>query len=112
VGLGPDHDWLNVNADDAAVGVARVLDADHLTLLTDVDAVLDHAGRPLHDLGERDARALIDAGAITGGMAVKVRAALEASHAIDAPVTIASWRSLIDPATPGTTLTAAPTQAA
>jgi acetylglutamate kinase len=68
----------NVNADDAAAGIAAGLGARQLVLMTDVDGVRDADGRKLDTLTAAEAEHLIDAGVIAGGMVPKVRAALTA----------------------------------
>jgi len=68
----------NVNADDAAAGIAAGLGARQLVLLTDVDGVRDADGRRLDALTSVEAETLIESGVIAGGMVPKVRAALGA----------------------------------
>jgi acetylglutamate kinase len=68
----------NVNADDAAAGIAAGLGARQLVLLTDVDGVRGLDGARLDTLTVAEAEALIDSGVIDGGMVPKVRAALSA----------------------------------
>ncbi len=68
----------NVNADEAAAGIAADIGARQTVLLTDVEAVLDGHGRPLRRLDAATARALIADGTIAGGMVPKVEAALAA----------------------------------
>ena len=68
----------NVNADDAAAGLAAGLGARQLVLMTDVDGVRDAAGHKLDSLTPEEAEALIADGTISGGMVPKVRAALAA----------------------------------
>jgi acetylglutamate kinase len=68
----------NVNADDAAAGIAAGLGARQLVLLTDVDGVRDADGERLDTLTVAEAEQLIDRGVIAGGMVPKVRAALSA----------------------------------
>ena len=112
--LARDADGIvcNVNADDAAAGIAAGLGARQLVLLTDVDGVRDADGRKLDTLTAAEAEHLIDAGVIAGGMVPKVRAALSAlgwdrAEAIiaDASADRALERALADP-TFGTRLTA------
>jgi acetylglutamate kinase len=79
----------NVNADDAAAGIAAGLGARQLVLLTDVDGVRGADGRKLQSLTAADAEALIAAGTIAGGMVPKVRAALDALAWDGAVATIA-----------------------
>ena len=68
----------NVNADDAAAGLAAGLGARQLVLMTDVDGVRDAEGRKLDAITPAEAEALIAEGTITNGMVPKVRAALSA----------------------------------
>jgi acetylglutamate kinase len=66
----------NVNADDAAAGLAAGLGAPQLILMTDVDGIRGADGEKLGTISAADAAALIAAGTISGGMVPKVRAAL------------------------------------
>ncbi len=66
----------NVNADDAAAGLAAGLGAPQLVLMTDVDGIRGADGAKLGTISAADAAALIAAGTISGGMVPKVRAAL------------------------------------
>jgi acetylglutamate kinase len=68
----------NVNADDAAAGLAAGLGARQLVLMTDVDGVRSAAGDRLDSVTPGEAEALIADGTIRGGMVPKVRAALSA----------------------------------
>ncbi len=68
----------NVNADDAAAGIAAGLGARQLVLMTDVDGVRDDRGHKLDSLTPHEAESLIASGTIAGGMVPKVRAALAA----------------------------------
>ncbi|HEY5627948.1 MAG TPA: acetylglutamate kinase [Candidatus Limnocylindrales bacterium] len=68
----------NVNADDAAAGLAAGLGARQLVLMTDVDGVRDATGRKLDSITAEEAATLIADGTIRGGMVPKVRAALSA----------------------------------
>jgi acetylglutamate kinase len=112
--LARDADGIvcNVNADDAAAGIAAGLGARQLVLLTDVDGVRDADGRKLDTLTVAEAEHLIDRGVIAGGMVPKIRAALSAlgwdgSEAIiaDSAAERALERALDDP-TFGTRITA------
>ena len=102
----------NVNADDAAAGIAAGLGARQLVLMTDVDGVRDADGRRLDTLTSAEAENLIETGVIAGGMVPKIRAALaalawEGSEAIiaDSSAPAALERALTDP-TFGTRITA------
>jgi acetylglutamate kinase len=68
----------NVNADDAAAGIAAGLGARQLVLMTDVDGIRDAHGQRLDTLTAGEAEALIGSGVIDGGMVPKVRAAVSA----------------------------------
>ena len=112
--LARDADGIvcNVNADDAAAGIAAGLGARQLVLLTDVDGVRDADGRRLDALTAGEAETLIESGVIAGGMVPKVRAALGAlgwdgAEAIiaDSSAPEALTRALADP-TFGTRITA------
>jgi acetylglutamate kinase len=102
----------NVNADDAAAGIAAGLGARQLVLMTDVDGVRDADGRKLDTLTVAEAEHLIEAGVIAGGMVPKIRAALAAlgwdgAEAIiaDSSADRALERALADPGF-GTRITA------
>jgi len=95
----------NVNADDAAAGLAAGLGARQLILMTDVDGIRGVDGAKLATVSAADAEALIAAGTISGGMVPKVRAALAGiaepgAEAIicDAAAPGALARALDDPA--------------
>ncbi|MCI0588875.1 MAG: acetylglutamate kinase [Planctomycetes bacterium] len=92
VALGPDGEFLNLNADEAAAGLARILGAERLALLSDVPAVLDARGARLERIDPASARSLMAAGTIAGGMIPKVRSALDAASLAGARVKIASWK--------------------
>ena len=66
----------NVNADDAAAGLAAGLGAGQLVLMTDVDGIRAADGTRLERLSATEAETLIAQGVIAGGMIPKVRAAL------------------------------------
>jgi acetylglutamate kinase len=86
---------LNVNADDAAAAMAAWLGATELLYLTDVPGVRDAAGvRPRLDAAE--AMTLIDAGIATGGMGIKLSAALSALDRGVPAVRIGDARVLFD----------------
>lgn len=111
IAAAPDGQLLNVNADDAASGIARILGARLLVLLTDVPGVLDEQGELLPALDGAEIERLIARGVVRAGMIPKVRAALEAATAAGAPALIASWEnperlgSLADGLFPGTLIT-------
>ena len=77
---GPAGESVNVNADEAALALALALGARTLLYLSDADGVMVD-GAPVDVLAAAEARRLIDAGTITGGMSLKVRVALAAAGA-------------------------------
>lgn len=91
IGLDADGEPLNINADDAAAGLARVIGASKLVLLTDAPGVLDADNRRIDHLTTADAQRLIADGTIHSGMIPKVRAAIAAAEAASIPAVIASW---------------------
>ena len=91
VALDRDGAVCNVNADEAAGGLAAALTA-RLVLLTDTPGVLDREGRTIAALDEPAAEALIGDGVIAGGMIPKVRGALVALQAGVPEVVIADGR--------------------
>jgi acetylglutamate kinase len=103
----------NVNADDAAAGIAAGLGARQLVLMTDVDGIRDASGRKLATLTSDQAEKLIADGTIKGGMVPKIRAALQALGWAGAEAVIcesndphALRRAMTDP-TYGTRITSA-----
>lgn len=89
IGMDGEGRLWNINADDAALTVAELLGAP-LVYLSDVPGVLDHEKRLIAQLDAEAVEALVASGVVTGGMTVKVRAALAAARATGAPVSIAS----------------------
>jgi acetylglutamate kinase len=88
IGIDEQGGFLNVNADDAAAGVAVALSAGALILLTDVPGLLDARGTVVPKADSAAIEAMIASGEIKGGMIPKTRAALETSRACGAPVVI------------------------
>ena len=78
ISRGPDGAPLNVNADEVAAAVAVALGARELLFVTDVAGVRDAAGITRASLSADAARGLLAEGVATGGMAVKLQAALDA----------------------------------
>ncbi|MDG4596877.1 MAG: acetylglutamate kinase [Candidatus Contendobacter sp.] len=78
IGVGPDGQSYNINADLVAGKVAEVLRAEKLILLTDTTGVLDQEGKLLTGLDARQVEALIEDGTIHGGMLPKIACALDA----------------------------------
>ncbi len=76
---GGDHgQTYNVNADLVAGEVAAALGAEKLIHLTDVQGILDGAGRLVSTLARKEAERLMQEGVIEGGMLPKVESSLRA----------------------------------
>ncbi len=93
IGVGPDGEAYNINADVAAGKLAITLKAEKLVLLTNTTGVLDKQGQLLTGLDVQRVNALIADGTISGGMLPKVNYALDAvnsgvktAHIIDGRV--------------------------
>jgi acetylglutamate kinase len=80
VSAGPSGESINVNADEMALGIARVLSARRLVYLSDVDGVRV-SSEAAASLTPEEAEQRIADGTITGGMVLKVKIALEAADA-------------------------------
>ncbi len=78
VGTGRGGETYNINADVVAARIAMALGAGRLVFLTDVDGVLDTAGRLVSSIDADGITRMIESGEITGGMIPKIR------HAVDA----------------------------
>lgn len=84
IGVGKDRESYNINADYVAAEVAGALNAEKLLLLTDIEGIY----RDYHDkdtfistLTQAQAKGMIQAGSIAGGMIPKVEACLCALEA-------------------------------
>ena len=78
IGIGPQGETYNINADTVAGAVAAAVKATRLLLLTDVAGVLDADQRLISEMTAAGARELIAEGVITGGMIPKVETCLQA----------------------------------
>jgi acetylglutamate kinase len=79
VGLGPDGEPVNVNADEAAAAIAAALGAESLLLLSDVEGVrVGDAWQA--DVAVADVDALVASGEVTRGMIPKLHAAAAAAR--------------------------------
>ncbi|MBS0191855.1 MAG: acetylglutamate kinase [Phycisphaerales bacterium] len=90
IGLDEQGHPLNLNADDAAAGLARVLKASALVLLTDVEGIKDKSGKLIAHATPAEIERLIAAGDIYGGMIPKTRAAAKVAAETGSPVVILS----------------------
>lgn len=91
IGCTEHGESLNINADDAAVAAAQVLQAD-LCLLSNVPGVLDQNKKLIKTLNRTALDELIEQGVISDGMVVKVNAAHHAALSLRRPVNIGSWQ--------------------
>ncbi len=80
---GANGETYNVNADHAALDIARAVACDDVVFISDVAGIYRSDRRPVRRLTPQLADALIEAGEITGGMIPKVHSALEClSHGV------------------------------
>jgi acetylglutamate kinase len=96
MGKGKDKLYYNVNADEAASGIAAALEAEKLVLLTNVKGIMrnpDDQHSFLSTLTEEEAKSLIQDNIIQQGMIPKVKACFDAldngvkkAHVIDARI--------------------------
>jgi len=77
LGLGPDNELYNINADHMAAACAEYLGADQLIYLTDVAGVLD-GERVLSAVTCEEIERLVQCRVISGGMILKLEAAKRA----------------------------------
>ena len=93
IGVGPNGESYNINADLVAGKVAEALHAEKLMLLTNIAGLMDKEGNVLTGLNTEQVDNLIADGTIYGGMLPKIRCALDAvqggvhsAHIIDGRV--------------------------
>ena len=79
---GPEGTCLNVNADLVAAHMAGALNAEKLIFLSNVVGICRADGSLISELSEVEAKRLIEAGVIRGGMIPKVSACLDALAAV------------------------------
>ncbi len=78
VGVGPNGETFNINADLVAGAIASELKASKLILMTDVPGVVDSAGNMISSMTVTEALELIENGTVKGGMIPKLKCAIEA----------------------------------
>lgn len=89
---GVNGETYNVNADHAALDIARAVACDDIVFISDVAGIHRSDGRPVRKLTPELADGLIEAGEITGGMIPKVRSALECLSYGVRRARIIAWR--------------------
>jgi acetylglutamate kinase len=87
LGVGPDGEIYNINADQMAAACAEYIGAERLIFLTDVAGVLD-GEKVLRSLTGREIEALILSHKVSGGMVLKLEACKRALSAGVAEVRI------------------------
>lgn len=81
IGLGDDFHAYNINADDAACGVAKAMDAEKLAFLTDIEGVFMDPSNKKTLISEMDlntAKEFIADGIVGGGMLPKLANCIDA----------------------------------
>ncbi len=78
IGVGPDGETLNINADTVAGAIAAAMGAKRLLMLTDVSGVHDQDDQMIVEMTAEEARNGIQQGTISGGMIPKVETCLDA----------------------------------
>jgi acetylglutamate kinase len=81
IGIGPEGETFNINADTVAGAIAAAVKAARLYLLTDVAGLLDKSGELMPEVSTDRARALIADGTIKGGMIPKIQTCIDAVEA-------------------------------
>lgn len=77
IGVCPNGDTYNINADTVAGAIAAELLAKRLVLLTDVAGILDKKGELLEVLDVDEAKALTKDGTVSGGMIPKLQTCID-----------------------------------
>jgi len=80
IGVGPDGETYNINADVVAGKLAEILGAEKLVLLTNTPGVLDKDGNLLTGLTPKQVDEMVEDGTLSGGMLPKISSALDAAR--------------------------------
>lgn len=78
IGMGPNGETYNINADTAAGAIASALGATKLMMLTDVAGILTKEKQLISSIDAAEIDALLADGTITGGMIPKVETCVNA----------------------------------
>lgn len=78
IGMGPNGETYNINADTAAGAIASALKAHKLMMLTDVPGILTKDKQLISDINAQEIDGLLADGTITGGMIPKVETCVSA----------------------------------
>jgi acetylglutamate kinase len=80
IGVGPEGETYNINADVVAGKLAEILGAEKLILLTNTPGVLDKQGSLLTGLTPKNIDEMVADGTLSGGMLPKISSALDAAR--------------------------------
>ena len=112
IGVGPNGESYNINADIVAGKLAEALKAEKLMLLTNIAGLMNKQGEVLTGLSAAQVDDLIEDGTIHGGMLPKIRCALDAvnsgvhsAHIIDGRVAHATLLEVFSDVGVGTLIT-------
>ena len=112
IGIAADGKAMNINADLAAAGIARDLQAEKLIFMTSAAGVLDASDQLLTAISPEKTKQLIEQGVIQAGMLPKVQCAFDAithgvhaAHIIDGRVQHALLLELLTDEGVGTLIT-------
>ncbi len=90
IGIGPNGETFNINADTMAGAIAAAMSACKLMMLTDVPGILNKDKELISELTLDEARELISDGTVSGGMIPKLETCIhalehhtEAAHILD-----------------------------
>ena len=81
IGLDDEFNAYNINADDAACGVAKAMDAEKLVFLTDIEGVfIDPTNKKtlISEMDIKSAKEFIENGVVGGGMLPKLNNCIDA----------------------------------
>jgi acetylglutamate kinase len=80
IGVGPNGESYNINADVVAGKLAEILKAEKLVLLTNTPGVLDRQGKLLTGITPRQIDEMVADGTLSGGMLPKISSAVDAAR--------------------------------
>lgn len=80
IGVGPEGETYNINADLVAGKLAEILGAEKLVLMTNTPGVLDKNGKLLTGLTPKNIDDLVADGTLSGGMLPKISSAVDAAR--------------------------------
>ncbi|MFZ5907234.1 MAG: acetylglutamate kinase [Nitrospirota bacterium] len=93
IGVGPNGETLNINADYVAAAIAAALHAEKFILLTDVPGIMNNKKSVVSTATQKKIGKMVSDGTVSGGMVPKVQACLMAvqggvvkTHIIDGRV--------------------------